>query len=118
MNDKTEQTKNMTSIEYNTEYDYGHFVTLSEQNEIICYSRNGNAIYYADEQPTTPVKQKRNMQQPEKTNYKTIPKYNQYSTSHYQVNQYAIEVLHGVLGVLLFLVIFASFYILLFDKSY
>lgn len=118
MNDKTKQTKNMTSIEYNSGYDYGHFVTLSEQNEIICYSRNGNAIYYADEQPTTPVKQKRNMQQLEKTNYKTIPKYNQYFTTNSQTSQYAIVLLYWILGVLLFLIILASFYILFFDKSY
>lgn len=118
MNNKTKQITNMTSFEYNTGYNYGHFVTLSDQNEIICYSRNGNAIYYAEEHPITPIKQKRNMQQPPTTDYEVISKYNQYSTSHYQGNQYAIEVLHGVLGVLLFIITITSFYILFFDDSY
>jgi hypothetical protein len=35
---------------------YGYFVSLNENNEIMRYSRNGTAIYYKTDPPATPVK--------------------------------------------------------------
>ena len=118
MNDKNKQITNMTTFESSTEYNYGQFVMLSEHNEIMRYSRNGNAIYYTQDPPASPVKQKINNSKLRMNENESIPKYPQCNNMYSKVNTHTVELLYGVLAVIFFLIIFTSFYILFFDTTY
>lgn len=116
MNDTKKQITNMTSFESSTEYNYGQFVVLSENNEIVNYSKYGQAIYYAQDLPTTPMKTRVHNSKLRISENESIPKYPQYNDEHSKVKTHIITLLYGLLSVILFLVMFASFYILFFNK--
>ena len=117
MNDRKKQITNMTTFESSTEYSYGQFVVLSENNEIIRYSREGQAIYYTKDLPTTPEKQKNNNSKLRMNENEPIPKYLQYNNVYLKVNTHRLEMLYGLLTVIFFLIMLTSFYILFFDKT-
>ena len=91
---------------------------LSEHNEIMRYSKNGNAIYYTQDPPASPVKQKINRSEIGINDNEYIPKYPRYNNVYSKVNTHTLELLYGVLAVIFFLIIFISFYILFFDTTY
>lgn len=78
---------------------YGQFVTFNDSNEIRCYSRNGKPIYYAENPPVSPDKNKL-------SNVIDSTPYKSYST---------FGILYGILASCVFLVIFISLYVLFFE---
>ena len=117
MNDRKKQITNMTTFESSTEYNYGQFVILSEYNEIVRYSRDGQAVYCTQDPPTTPVKQKINNSKLRMNENESIPKYLQYNNVYSKVNTHRVELLYGLLTIIFFLVMLISFYILFFDET-
>ena len=83
---------------------YGQFVTINDNNEIMCYSRAGNAIYYNEDETYRPV---RNAPAPKKyTHVDGVSKHNQV----YSVSKCIVATLYGLAGTALFLLIFVSIY--------
>ena len=94
---------------------YGQFVAFSDNNEIMCYSRNGKPIYYTENPPASPVKHKHPNTEKNHIEDDYIPKYrNVIDTS--QTKSYSIfGILYGILASCVFLVIFISIYVLFFE---
>lgn len=116
MNDRKKHI-NMMTFEESTEYNYGQFVVINENNEIVRYSRDGQAIYCKQDLPTTPVKQKINNSKLRMNENESIPKYLQYNNVYSKVNTHRLELLYGLLTIIFFLVMLTSLYILFFDKT-
>lgn len=117
MNDRKKHITNMMTFEESTEYNYGQFVVINENNEIVRYSRDGQAIYCKQDLPTTPVKQKINNSKLRMNENESIPKYLQYNNVYSKVNTHRLELLYGLLTIIFFLVMLTSLYILFFDKT-
>jgi len=83
---------------------YGQFVTISDNNEIMCYSRAGNAIYYSEDDN---YHSDRNILTPNKYTYvDAVTKHNQV----YSISKCMVATLYGLAGTALFLIIFVSIY--------
>ena len=94
---------------------YGQFVAFSDNNEIMCYSRNGKPIYYAENPPASPVKHK--FPNTEKIHIEdgSIPKYKNVIDANPHKSYSIFGILYGILASCVFLVIFISLYVLFFE---
>ena len=94
---------------------YGQFVIFNDSNEIMCYSRNGRPIYYAENTPVSPLKNKLSNTEKIYIEEDSIPKYRNvvYSTPYKSYSIFGI--LYVILASCVFLVIFMSLYVLFFE---
>lgn len=115
MEDNTNQTSVSHAGEPVIENYYGQFVAFNDNNELMCYSRNGKPIYYYENPPTTPVKNKLSNQNEVYIENNSIPKYKNVVDITSQ-NSYSIfRILYGILASCVFIIIFMSMYVLFFE---
>jgi len=110
------QTNTITTFNSNYENPYGQFIALSDQNEIMCYSRNGTAIYYAEDPPVSPMKNKQLNPNRIHVEKLSIPRYQNYVDMKPKISQTTFGLMYGLLITIFFLIVFSSIYIILFDK--
>lgn len=104
MNQTTPILLHQPLVESLQDTSYGQFVTISDNNEIMCYSRAGNAIYYNEDETYHPD---RNILTPKKyTHVDAVTKHNQV----YSISKCMVATLYGLAGTALFLIIFVSIY--------
>ena len=98
-----------------TENNYGQFVAFNDNNEIMCYSRNGKPIYYAENPPASPVKNK--LSNPNRINIEenSIPKYKNMIDTNPHKSHSIFGILYGIIATCVFLVIFMSIYVMFFE---
>ena len=94
---------------------YGLLVMLNDHNEIMYYSRNGKPIYYIDDPPASPVKNK--LSNPNKIHIEDeyIPKYINVIDISPQTSYSIDGILYGIVSAFVILVMFMSIYILFFE---
>lgn len=94
---------------------YGQFVAFSDNNEIMCYSRNGKPIYYAENPPASPVKNK--LSNPDRIHIEeiSIPKYKNMIDTNPHKSHSIFGILYGIIATCVFLVIFLSLYVMFFE---
>lgn len=94
---------------------YGQFVAFNDNNEIMCYSRNGKPIYYAENPPASPVKNKLSNTDKIHIEDDYIPKYRNVIDQSPQKSYSIFGILYGILASCAFLIIFISLYVLFFE---
>lgn len=94
---------------------YGQFVAFNDSNEIMCYSRNGKPIYYAENPPASPVKNKLSNTEKIYIEEDSIPKYRNVIDSTLYKSYSIFGILYGILASCVFLIIFMSIYVLFFE---
>ena len=94
---------------------YGQFVMLNDHNEIMCYSRNGKPIYYIDDPPASPVKNKLSNPNEIHIEDEYIPKYINVIDISPQTSYSIDGILYGIVSAFVILVMFMSIYILFFE---
>lgn len=104
------QTNTLPTFETKYENSYGQFIALSEENEIVCYSRNGNAIYYNEDPPTTPFKKKQSKHEKVNIHSSDIPRYDNRPDSKLVNREYIIKIMYGTLTVALAIIALTSLY--------
>lgn len=94
---------------------YGQFVAFNDNNEIMCYSRNGKPIYYAENPPVSPLKNKLSNTEKIYIEEDAIPKYKNVVDTNPRTSYSIFGILYGILASCVFLVIFMSLYVLFFE---
>lgn len=94
---------------------YGQFVAFNDNNEIMCYSRNGKPIYYAENPPATPVKHQSPNTEKIHIEDDYLPKYKNVVDTNPHTSYSVFGILYGILASCVFLVMFMSLYILFFE---
>ena len=94
---------------------YGQFIALSEENEIMCYSRNGNAIYYCEDPPTTPYKNKQSNRNKVYIQQSDIPKYIDHIDTKLTTHDYTINIMYGITTIAFLTIMFIALYIMFVD---